>query len=145
MVRSHPAIPYRCYRATNATSACIGYVPTVPTPRYPFVGQFANTATVYVHAGRASYSSDLTLPGRLIGGTPSSDSRMIGSTSQGLCYESSMAEDPSSCIYSSPKVYQVDTQLRVAEFKKHGTSTSMYWTIVLTLDYTFLFCFSCHR
>jgi tetratricopeptide (TPR) repeat protein len=44
MVLSHRALPYRCYRATNATNVCIGYVPTVPTPPYRFVGQFANTA-----------------------------------------------------------------------------------------------------
>jgi hypothetical protein len=44
MVLSHRALPYRCYRATNATNVCIGHVPTVPTPPYRFVGQFANTA-----------------------------------------------------------------------------------------------------
>jgi hypothetical protein len=47
MVLSHRALPYRYYHATNATSACIGYVPTVPTPRYRFVGQFANTGRTH--------------------------------------------------------------------------------------------------
>jgi hypothetical protein len=62
MIRSHRALPYRCYRATNATSACIGHVPTVPTPAYRFVGQFANTdGTLVYTSGALSVTVQITL------------------------------------------------------------------------------------
>jgi hypothetical protein len=47
MVRTNVTLQYHCYRATNATDARIGCVPTVPTPVYRCVGQFANTVTSY--------------------------------------------------------------------------------------------------
>jgi hypothetical protein len=43
IVRTNGTLQYHCYRATNATDARIGCVPTVPTPVYRCVGQFANT------------------------------------------------------------------------------------------------------
>jgi hypothetical protein len=43
MVRTNGTLPYHCYRATNATDARIGCVPTLPESPYRCVGQFANT------------------------------------------------------------------------------------------------------
>jgi hypothetical protein len=43
MARTNGTLPYHCYRATNATDARIGCVPTVPESPYRCVGQFANT------------------------------------------------------------------------------------------------------
>jgi hypothetical protein len=43
MVCSNRTLPYHYYLITNATKPRFGYVPTIPNPRYRFVGQFANT------------------------------------------------------------------------------------------------------
>jgi hypothetical protein len=43
MVRTNGTLPYHCYRATNATDARIGCIPTVTTPPYRCICQFANT------------------------------------------------------------------------------------------------------
>jgi hypothetical protein len=46
MVRANGTLPYHCYRATSTTDARIGCVPTVTTPPYRCVGQFANTGSI---------------------------------------------------------------------------------------------------
>lgn len=42
MVPYNRTVLYRRYSTTNGTRPCIGSVPTVRTPLYRFVGQFAN-------------------------------------------------------------------------------------------------------
>jgi hypothetical protein len=49
MVHTNGTLPYHCYRATNVTDARIGCVPTVPTPLYHCVGQFANAGCINIY------------------------------------------------------------------------------------------------
>jgi hypothetical protein len=56
MVPYNRTVLYRRYSTTNGTRPCNGSVPTVPTPLYRFVGQFANAGVSQIVVGQIGVS-----------------------------------------------------------------------------------------
>jgi hypothetical protein len=75
MLRTNGTLPYHCYRTTNATDAHISCVPTLPTPPYRCVSQFANTGCLpdllldyyrYSHVSRQLQAVDCDVDGGIV-------------------------------------------------------------------------------